>query len=257
MDCRELSDFFMQALRLETDPVAVRLYESASDLPKKPLPFKLNICQLISMARHQGRTASGVPERMVCSIGAACTGLIGTPEAFRNGTAAVGRYVENAEAGKRFFENTFKIGDSGRAFDAILLSPLRDAGGIVPDAVIFYANPAQVMRLIHACVYRTGEKVEAATVAEAAVCSAIGFVKSTGRPIVGFPCAGDRRFGGTQNTELLFAAPYGMLEDMAYALSDLGAVAPVYPVAPNVMWTPQMPAAYTIGDGDIENGGGR
>jgi uncharacterized protein (DUF169 family) len=103
-------------------------------------------------------------------------------------------------------------------------------------------------------VYGTGRKVTADTVAEAAVCSAIGFVKAKGLPTVGFPCAGDRRFGGTQNSELVFAVPFGMLEELALALEALGASAPVYPVAPNVMWTPQMPPAYTISDEDL---GGR
>jgi uncharacterized protein (DUF169 family) len=28
------------------------------------------------------------------------------------------------------------------------------------------------------------------------------------KPIVGFPCAGERMFGGTQNHELVFVAPY-------------------------------------------------
>jgi uncharacterized protein (DUF169 family) len=233
MDCRTLSSSLMELLRLETLPVAVRLYATAGELPQKPLPFKMNICQLISLARHQGRTAGGVPESMVCSIGAACTGLI-------------------AEIGKEFFANTFKLGDQGRAFEAILLAPLSVACDLQPDVVLVYGNPAQIMRLIHGCVFRSGRKVAADTVAEAAVCSAIGFVKATGRPMVGFPCAGDRRFGGTQNSELVFAAPFGMLEEIVTSLQALSKAGPLYPVAPNVMWTPRMPAAYTITEGDLE-----
>jgi uncharacterized protein (DUF169 family) len=254
MDCRALSSSLMELLRLETLPVAVRLYTTAGELPQKPLPFKMNICQLISLARHQGRAAGGVTESMVCSIGAACTGLIETPEDFRDGTAAVDRYVESAEVGKEFFANTFKLGDQGRAFEAILLAPLSGACDLQPDVVLVYGNPAQIMRLIHGCVFRSGRKVAADTVAEAAVCSAIGFVKATGRPIVGFPCAGDRRFGGTQNSELVFAAPFGMLEEIVTSLQALSKAGPLYPVAPNVMWTPRMPAAYTITEGDLEGG---
>jgi uncharacterized protein (DUF169 family) len=252
MDCREMSAFLMGTLRLDTYPVAIRLYATRDEVPQKPLPFRMNICQLISMARHQGRTAVGMPEGMVCSIGAACTGLIETPEAFRDGTAAVGRCVENAEIGKAFFDNTFKLGDNGRQFEALLASPLAESCVYQPDVVLIYGNPAQIMRLIHGCVYRTGEKVAADTVAEAAVCSAIGFAKATGRPIVGFPCAGDRRFGGTQNSELVFAAPFRMLEDVVSSIAALARSGPVYPVAPNVMWTPQMPPAYTIVQSDLK-----
>jgi len=249
MDNRGIVDTFVRILKLETMPVAVSLVTDREKLQRKPLPFPVNICQLISLSRHQGRQAAGVPERMVCAIGAACTGLIETPQAFRDGTAAVGRYVATPEAGAEFFRNTFKLGDSGAKYQAIHTVPLSDypADAAPPDAVVFYCNPAQVMRLVHAVLYRTGEKVAADTVAEAAVCSSIGFVAATGRPVIGFPCAGDRRFGGTQNHELVFVAPYGILEGMATALVELSkSGGALYPVPPNVMWTPQMPPAYTI-----------
>lgn len=255
MDRKTLSSEFMELLRLETLPVAVRLLENRAGLPKKPLPFKLNICQMISMARHQGRTVAGVPEEMVCSIGAACTGLIETPAAFRDGTAAVGKYVADASAGRVFFQNTFKLGDRGRLFEALLVAPLAESEGWDPQAVLFYCNPAQAMRLVHSVVYETGEKVAGDTVAEAAVCSSIGFVTDSGRPVIGLPCAGDRRFGGTQNHELVFSAPFGMLERMIQALQELSETSRILPIAPNVMWTPRMPAAYTIGPKDLPEGG--
>lgn len=252
MDNSKLAGFFIRMLKLETEPVAVRLHESLEDIPRRPLPFPVNMCQLISMARHQGRQATGVPERMVCAIGAACLGLVETPPAFRDGSAAVGRYVGSREAGETFFRNTFKLGDRGALYEAVSVTPLAGYpdGGPAPDAVLFYCNPAQVMRFVHAALYRTGERVAADTVAEAAVCSATGFVAATGMPVIGFPCAGDRRFGGTQNHELVFACPHAMLPGMADALAELSKQGPLYPVPPNVMWTPQMPPAYTLEQGD-------
>ena len=124
MDNATLAGTFASILRLETEPVAVKLHASREDLPRRPLPFPVNICQLISMARHQGRQASGVPERMVCAIGAACLGLVETPPAFRDGSAAVGRYVASREAGEAFFRNTFKLGDSGARHQAVSVAPL-------------------------------------------------------------------------------------------------------------------------------------
>jgi uncharacterized protein (DUF169 family) len=243
------SEIIRELLRLETRPVGVLLLESEDCLPRRPLPFKVNICQLISMARHQGRAASGVPGSMVCAIGAACTGLIDTPPQFLDGTAAVGRYTADAEAGRRFFANTFMLSGTGTRFAAVHLAPLDSWEGAEPQVVVIYGNPAQMMRLVHACTYSSGEKVAADTVAEAAVCSAIGFAVSTGRPVLGLPCAGDRRFGGTQNHEMVFCTPSGLMEDLASALLDLSLQGPLYPVPPNVMWTPQMPVPYTIRDG--------
>lgn len=239
-------------LRLDTRPVGVKLYRQKDQLPRKPLNFKLNVCQLVSMARYQGKVNTGVPEMMVCSMGAACTGLIKTPEAIATGKAAVGPYVGDQAAGKAFMDNTFKLGDTGKKFDGILVGALESLE-VEPDVVVVYANPAQVMRLIHACTYDTGEKVAADTVAEAALCSSIGFAVAKGKPVIGFPCAGDRIFGGTQNTELVFVAPYGLVRDKLLVNLERTAQGgfSVYPVPPNMFWTPTMPSTYTIHPEDL------
>ena len=251
MNAGEAEDLFFSQLRFETRPVAVRLLSDRSELGKKPFPMKLNICQLISMARHGGRATAAVPERMVCAIGASCTGLVKTTPAFVSGEAAVGKYTSDAESGRVFFENTYKLGDGGKLYDAIELAPLGDAA-FEPQVVLFYTNPAQVMRLVHSVIRNSGEKVAADTVAEAAVCSAIGFVLGEDRPVIGFPCAGDRRFGGTQNHELVFAAPWHTVRDvMAPNLVEMAKAGPLYPVPPHVLYDPVMPLAYTLEEEDL------
>ena len=150
MHPQDIAESFERHLKLRTRPVAVKLYSDRTDLPQESWEFPVNLCQLISMARYQGARNSVVPEKLVCALGAACVGLIRTPEVFSSGKAAVGVYVADEAAGKRFIANTFKAGDRGKQYDAVLFQPL----GVVeeePDAVIIYANPAQVMRLIHAC----------------------------------------------------------------------------------------------------------
>lgn len=247
MKNQELAQQLESILRLDTKPVALKLYEDQGDLPRKPLNFKLNLCQLVSMARYQGRTTTGVPEKMVCAMGAACVGLIKTPKEIESGEAAVGPYCKDQEAGKKFMENTFKLGDSGKLYDGVLVSALEDAD-FEPDVVVFYGSPAQMMRFIHAATYDNGEKVTADTVAEAALCSSIGYAIAKDKPILGFPCAGDRIFGGTQNFEMVFAAPYGFVKDEL--VENLKKTAEggfsVYPVPPNMFWTPVMPPTYTI-----------
>lgn len=246
MNAREIEDLFTGLLKFESRPVAVTLLKDRTGLGRKPFPTRLNICQLISLARHGGRSSAGVPEKMVCAIGAACAGLVSTPHAFTSGEAAVGKYTADAETGRTFFENTYKLGDRGKVYDAIEIAPLGDAG-FEPQVVLFYANPAQVMRLVHAVVWKTGLPVSADTVAEAAVCSGIGYVLGEDRPVIGFPCAGDRRFAGTQNHELVFAAPWHTVRDvMAGNLSDLAKQGPLYPVPPHMLYEPVMPPAYTL-----------
>ncbi|MDD2202525.1 MAG: DUF169 domain-containing protein [Firmicutes bacterium] len=252
MEKKQLAVELDRILRLDTKPVGIKLYKSQDDLPRKPFNFKLNLCQLVAMARYQGKTNTGTPDKMICAMGAACVGLIDTPEAIASGKAAVGAYVKDQTAGKAFMDNTFKIGDTGKKYDGILAGALESMEED-PDVVVMYVNPAQAMRLIHACTYDTGEKITADTVAEAALCSCIGYAVANDKPVVGFPCAGDRIFGGTQTHEVVFVAPYALVKEKLIGNLERTAQGgfSVYPVPPNMFWTPTMPPTYTIQPEDI------
>ncbi|MCL4395620.1 MAG: DUF169 domain-containing protein [Chloroflexi bacterium] len=247
MQPNEIADKLERLLKLATRPTAIKFYKPGEPLAAAPPEIPLNVCQLISMARHQGLSNGGVPERMVCITGAACLGLIRTPEIITSGKLPVGVYTKDEEIGRRFMAHTFKLGDTGRKYAGVVIAPLAQVEDN-PDVVVVYCNPAQAMRFIHAHTYDTGDKVTADTVAEAAVCSSIGFAKATGRPVIGFPCLGDRGYGGTQNDELVFAAPYAMMRDRL--VSNLEATAQlgssVYPIAPNVAYTPSMGPVFTM-----------
>lgn len=247
MTASEIAAKLETILRLNTRPTAVTFYKDRKDLPRHPGNMKQNFCQLVSMARYAGREGSSVPDKMICAMGAACLGLIATPEVFTSGKAAVGVYSKDEKAARSFMANTFKVGDSGKQYDAVLVEALESAEKD-PDVVVIYCNPAQVMRLIHACAYETGGKVTADTVAEAAMCSSVGYAMATQKPVVGFPCAGDRIFGGTQNEEVVFAAPYAMFEKTLINALEKTAEGgfSVFPIPPNMYWTPVMPDSYTI-----------
>jgi uncharacterized protein (DUF169 family) len=249
VNAKETAENIVRILHLETQPVAVQVYKDRADLPRNPQNIQQNFCQLTSIARYQGRGNSSVADKMICAFGAACLGLIETPEVISSGKAAMGVYTGSAEASKNFMGNVFKIGDSGKQYDAVMVKPLSDVSDKdAPKAVIMYVNPAQAMRLIHACAYDDGEKITADTVAEGAMCSCVGYAIANQKPTVGFPCAGDRIFGGTQNHELVFVAPYDMvMETLVDRLEKTAAGGfSVFPVPPNMHWTPAMPPTYSI-----------
>ena len=150
------------------------------------------------------------------------------------------------KAGKQFIANTFKIGDQGKRYEAALFQSLATVEER-PDVVVIYVNPAQAMRLIHAHTYDSGEKVSADTVAEAAVCSAIGFAASQQKPVIGFPRVGDRIFGGVSDDELVFATPYTHCDRLVAGLEATarGGIS-VYPVPPNENWVPAMPPVFVM-----------
>lgn len=247
MKTAEVADLLCTVLKLDTLPVAAGLVDRTEDLAEKPLPLKLNNCQLISRARHGGVYSSGVPGGMVCSIGAACTGLVRTPIEFTNGSAAVGKYTSDAEAGANFFRNTFKIGDEKAPWAGIQFAPLGETP-FEPQAVVVYGNPAQIMRLVHANAWDTGDMTLGNTVAEAAVCSSIGLAIEKGSTVLGLPCPGDRRFGGTQNHEMVFVSPWrSVSERIAPALKEMtDSMGSLYPIPPWVLCETEMPDSYTL-----------
>ncbi len=54
MEKKQLAAELDSILRLDTRPVGgIKLYKSQDDLPRKPFNFKLNLCQLVAMARYQ------------------------------------------------------------------------------------------------------------------------------------------------------------------------------------------------------------
>jgi len=205
---------------------------------------------MVAMARYHKKVTSQKASGMVCALGASCLGLIKTKETFISGSAVVGRYVKDEKSGKKFISNVFKLGDIGKQYELVTVGPLGEVEN--PSSVVLYVNPAQVLPLIHANGFDSGDKISLETVAEGALCEAIALSVGKGKVHIGFPCAGDRRFGGTQKDELIFSMPYKELFRISKNLEDLTNLGvSVYPIAPNVMWTPMMPEAYTITEEDL------
>ncbi|MEM3396816.1 MAG: DUF169 domain-containing protein [Thermoplasmata archaeon] len=232
-------------LKLPTRTAGVKFLKKGDAIPKSPMPQLHNFCQLISIARYQEMGNVWVAEKAVCAIGAACLGLIKTPEIFTSGKAPTGRYTKDENAGKKFMANVFKIGDTDERFAGLFVHSLRKMKEA--DVAVLYGMPAQIMRLIHAFAYDSGEKVTGDTVAEAALCSATAFAFKNKKPIFAIPCAGDRRFGGTQHTEIIFAMPTTEIKRVAenlVATEKLGAS--VFPVAPFAFYEPKMGESYAM-----------
>lgn len=250
MDDKKASKILEETLKLQTKPVVIKLCKENNDEQCSLIRYKINLCQMVAMARYHKKVTSQKASGMVCALGASCLGLIKTKETFISGSAVVGRYVKDEKSGKKFISNVFKLGDIGKQYELVTVGPLGEVEN--PSSVVLYVNPAQVLPLIHANGFDSGDKISLETVAEGALCEAIALSVGKGKVHIGFPCAGDRRFGGTQKDELIFSMPYKELFRISKNLEDLTNLGvSVYPIAPNVMWTPMMPEAYTITEEDL------
>ena len=114
-------------------------------------------CQVIDMARRYGWTIALTREDHICSLGIAALGFEKPRPATTSGTLCEGMYTETKEAGQRSEAavDKFAPGEyAGLAGGALSTAPRFE-----PHLVCVYANPAQVMRLTQAALWKRGGKL--------------------------------------------------------------------------------------------------
>lgn len=79
---------------------------------------------------------------------------------------------------------------------------------IIPDVILVYGNPAQMMRLIQGAMFKEGKRVKSDLSGMVAPCTG-GILRAlnTGEYQVAILVNGDRVFAGSQDDEMLFAIP--------------------------------------------------
>ncbi len=247
---QEIAASIRNDLRLKTFPLAVKFLQDTADFPAKTrqpsavLGKRVTICQAVTMARIYGWTVGLSREDVICVPAMIAFGFSGA--------------TDPAETlGKLFCEVEF-VGDEQQAandaadiihlanneYEALVLAPLQK-GLFDPDTVVFYGNPAQIMRLIQACVYVTGRSV-ASSFGGKVECSAyLAAPHKTQAPRVVIPGMGDRIFSMTQDDEMVFSIPGTLLEKLAEGLEKAGQkIGARYPVTSYQNFEPEFPKPY-------------
>lgn len=247
---KSISAHIRKYLNLPTYPVGIKLVEDRKDLSGRKF-HKVNLCQLVAMARYLHRTASVVRENHVCALGGACIGLIKTPQRIARGEINVGTYAKDKEAAERFQRSIQKLRDKGKRYDGVMAAPL-DHMPFEPQVIVLYLTPGRATRMVHACAYHSGEGIEAKLVAEAALCSAIARVIELKKPTLGLPCAGDRRYASVREEELIFAFPSEWGERITEGLARTHkAGVSQHPFKPFLDFTPVMRGGFETTPEDL------
>ncbi len=235
-------------------PIGVKLLQSAGELldhPEARLLSSTSPCQMAAVARYGrgegivGASAQGTK----CVWGAACLGLIGTPDRLAEGD--LNRpFVRDEEAARRLHRGMHMLGSSGRRNGGLLMGPL-DLLPAEPDVIVLYVTPGQALRLIIGLVHDTGEAITAKMTGQASLCSAIATVVEEGRATVDIPCLGDRTYGLVQDHELLVALPATMLGKLMEGLRATERVAS-YPCSPFLRWSAIYPPQFEPRSSELE-----
>jgi MtaA/CmuA family methyltransferase len=240
---RELQTY----IRPQTFPVAIRMLRPGEPIPdraKRPARDfkKLSMnCQVIDMARRYGWTIALTREDHICSLGIAALGFERPNQFFASGTLCEGMYTETKEAGQRSEAavDRFAPGE----YYALLVAPL-DRTAFEPHLVCIYANPAQVMRLTQAALWKRGGKLASAFGGRVDCSEIIVTTMRTDRPQVILPCSGDRIFGQTQDHEMAFTIPWGQMEEIIEGLRGTHQGGIRYPITQFMEYEAKMPPKY-------------
>src|SRR3989454_4679584 len=240
---RELQTY----IRPQTFPVAIRMLKPGEAIPdraKRPARDfkKLSMnCQVIDMARRYGWMIALTREDHTCSTGIPPLGFEKPTHLHNSGTLCEGMYTETKEAGRRSEAavDQFAPGE----YYALLAAPLARAP-FEPHLVCIYANPAQVMRLTQAALWKRGGKLTSGFGGRIDGSEVTVTTMRTDRPQVILPCSGDRIFGQTQDHEMAFTIPWNQMEEIIEGLKGTHNGGIRYPITQFMEYEAKLPAKY-------------
>lgn len=250
MDFKETAVLIREDLRLKTSPVAVKFLESKKELPEKArrpsvaMGKRIAICQGVTMARNYGWMMGLAKEDIICVPAAIVFGFSDSPDP----PASLARlfceidFSSSEELAQKETHgmSRFQNGE----IEAMVLAPLEKAS-FEPDTVVIYGNPAQVMRLVQAWSFTTGERVAGESGGKVECDEYLIAPFKMGSPRVVIPGNGERIFAGTQDDEMVFAFPGRYLAAFTKGLKEVGrAIGVRYPVTPYQNFQPDFPKAH-------------
>ena len=233
--------------RLVTAPVAIKLAKKG-DTPMEKTRYPLDhvgnrlaVCQGMTLARTFGWTMAFRKDDHACPFPRIFMGHI-KPDKFLEGTAA-GFYQDEPEFMKKM-EASYPRWPMD-SFEEIWLSPVNKCE-FVPDLIVAYGSPAQILALIQGANFRLGPGIKSLSTGRYGCSHWIAGVPQADECSYMVPGPGERIFAGTQDHEMSFAVPYSKIDQVIDGLKYIhGQGSYRYPV-PNmgVLAEPRIPEKY-------------
>ena len=224
-------------VRHQTFPVAIKMLTSEDEIPqdaKWPLRdygASFTLCQALALGRRDGLTVVLDKDSQSCPIALAGLGFV-RPDEYLSGKYALAPTNRPAEAQKKAAEvmPRFEFGK----FRYILISPIQKAS-FDPDVIIFYGNGAQVMRMIQAAVFASGESLTSRSSGAGGCLLPIVEPIVEGKCKYAIPGNGERRLGLIADGELAFAMPRNRFDEVVTGLKLSHEGKQTYPISPGYL----------------------
>jgi uncharacterized protein (DUF169 family) len=233
----KIDETMTRYIRPQTYPVAVKMLKSEEAIPKdaqRPLkdfghPFTL--CQALALCRTDELTIVLDRDSQSCPIALVGLGFV-RPDEYLSGKHMAVPINMSPEARKRAAASMprFEFGK----FNAIVLAPIQTAR-FDPDVIIFYGNGTQVMRMIQAAVFASGEPLTSKSVGSGDCLLAVVAPVLEGACKYSIPGNGARRVGLVADGQVEFAMPKNRFDEVMQGLALSHEGKQTYPISPGYL----------------------
>jgi uncharacterized protein (DUF169 family) len=180
------------SLFLRTSPVAVKMLEKETDIPKGAFRpkrdggYHIAQCQAFGMSRREGKTVAMLKGDHWCPTALMAYGMVEKPESM-------------AKWGESFL--SFEVGK----YIGVVTAPLKSAA-FMPDVVLVYSNPAQLRGLLLTMMYNGASQVSGHFFLPSCGHSVVDPIK-TGKYCVVLPDPGEYQRALALEEEIILAVP--------------------------------------------------
>ena len=233
----KIEEMMSTYVKPQTYPLAIKMLSNEAEIPqnaKRPLrdygvPFAL--CQAMALGRKEGLTLVLDRDSQSCPIPMVGLGFV-RPEPYLSGKYILAPINQPTEARAKGAEAMprFRFGK----FKSILIAPIHTAD-FDPDVIVFYGSGAQVMRMIQAAVFATGENLTSRSIGSGGCLLPIVAPVLEGTCKYCVPGNGERRLGLIADGELGFAMPKNRFDEVMEGLKLTHEGKQSYPISPGYL----------------------
>ncbi len=195
------------SLILRTSPVAVKMLEKDSDIPKDSFRpkrdggYHIAQCQAFGMSRREGKTVAMLKEDHWCPTALMAYGMVKQPD-------SMAKWAESY----RSFEFGKYIG--------VVTAPLKSAS-FIPDVALIYLNPAQIRALLLTMMV-DGESQVSGHFFLPSCGHCVVDPMETGKYCIVLPDPGEHQRALTLEEEMIFAVPQGKMAGLMAGVNGRG-----------------------------------
>jgi uncharacterized protein (DUF169 family) len=211
-----LSADYQRILKLKLFPVGIKFCNNEDDLKLGVVPKeKISFCQSVHLVSQSRWNLSCPPDQIACPIGGLNFGFR------KKDQSDIDLYLQKLTDKKEIAESIINVKPKFKynEIKGILTGPLES---FTPDLVFLIVDSAQALVLMRAYGFATGKDLTFRTGASSNLC-AYGAIIShqTQMPNLTIPCAGGKRHGLFQDSDLIFVSPLQHAQTLLEAMLEM------------------------------------